>query len=475
MTTPRHPDLHAANRSRLLDTLTEGEAVLLFGAPHHIRSNDSEYKYRPDSDVWYLTGWEQPQCAVLLRQGADQPFVLFVQPRNPEREIWEGRRPGPEGAIADFGADAAYPFSELATKLADLLMGYRDLHYAIARDAEHDQLVTGAIRAARRKARRSGLSVPDAFIDPARVLHEQRLVKSADELAIMQRAADITCMAHCQAMAMTAPGVHEYELEAAIDGIFRRQGGNGPGYTTIVGGGVNATILHYVENRDVLKDGDLVCVDAGCEFDFYTADVTRTWPVSGRFSPAQRQLYDLVLKAEEDCVAMVRVGVTPKQIHDTAIRVLTTGMVRLGLLAYDREEEEALADKLEGDLPEALSQDATEEQVIDRLIETERFKRYYMHGTGHWLGIDVHDVGAYVADGESRGLRPGMVQTIEPGLYIPPDDHQAPEQYRGIGIRIEDDVLCTEDGPVVLTAAVPKDPEVVEALVGTALESLAAR
>jgi len=317
--------------------------------------------------------------------------------------------------------------------------------------------------------------VPDAFVDPTRVLHELRLFKSTAELALMQRAADITGLAHCQAMAMTAPGVFEYELEATLDGTFRRSGGVGPGYTTIVGGGANATVLHYVENNDVLRAGDLVCVDAGCEFDFYTADVTRTWPVSGRFTQPQRELYELVLESQIACIDMIRPGVTHKQIHDRAVRILTAGMVRLGLLAYDRAAEEALGDTLEHGLPEALPADASPEQVVDRLIETGRFKQYYMHGTGHWLGIDVHDVGSYVDDGDSRQTRPGMVQTVEPGLYVPPDDERAPERFRGIGIRIEDDVLCTEGEPQVLTGSVPKSVAEIEALVGTALVSVAAR
>ncbi len=467
MSTLRNPALHRLHRQNLLDALAEGEGVLLFASPHRVRSNDTEYRYRPDSDLWYLSGWEQPEAAILLRKGAEQPFVMFVQPRNPERETWEGRRPGPEGAVADFGADAAWPWTELSTRLPDLLMGMRALHYPVAQDPDMDALVMGAIRGGRRKARKHGLDMPDTLIDPARLIHELRIIKSEAELDLLRKAAEITCEAHSRAMAMTAPGVFEYQLEAAIDGHFRARGGVGPGYSTIVGGGANATILHYVENRDALREGDLVCVDAGCEFDFYTADVTRTWPVSGRFSPAQRELYELVLQAELACIDRVRPGVTHKEIHDTAVRILTTGMVRLGLLAYDRAAEESLGDKLEHGLPEPLPADASEEQVVDRLIETERFKRYYMHGTGHWLGMDVHDVGAYVEDGDSRRTRPGMVQTIEPGLYIPLDDEQAPERFRGIGIRIEDDVLCTEADPIVLTAAAPKAIDEVEALVGS--------
>ncbi len=471
MPTPRHPDLHRAHRQRLLDALGPQEGVLLFAAPTRTRSNDTEHRYRPDSDLWYLSGWEQPEAALLLRKGADQPFLLFVQPRNPEREVWDGRRPGPEGAVEHFGADAAYPIEELGRRLPDLLMGLRALHYPVAVSAEHDALVLGAIRGGRRKARKHGLDMPDTLIDPARLLHELRMFKSEAELAILRRAARISAQAHVRAMEATAPGVMEYELEALIDGHFRRCGGVGPGYSTIVGGGVNATILHYIENQDPLRDGDLVCVDAGCEVDFYTADITRTWPVNGRFSPAQRELYELVLRAEQACIELVRPGSTHKQIHDRAVRILTEGMVALGLLRYSREEEVALheAGKLEHGLPDPLPEDAGLEAVVDRLIETERFKRYYMHGTGHWLGMDVHDVGAYVEAGDSRIVRPGMVQTIEPGIYVPADDEQAPARFRGIGIRIEDDVLCTDGEPEVLTADVPRTIPEIEALVGRAL------
>jgi Xaa-Pro aminopeptidase len=451
MTTPRHPDLHRDNRRRFLEAIGEG-AALLFGAPHHTRNGDAEFRYRQSSDVWWLTGWEDPEVAILLRPGADQPFVMFVQAKDPDMEVWTGRRPGVEGAVEHFGADAAWPYAELAERLPDLLQGYADLHYRFADDGERDQLLMGAIGKARRKARKSGLDVPDAFYDPSRVLHELRLIKQPVELDLMREASRITVEAHCAAMARTAPGVREYEIESLIDGTFRRMGGNGPGYTTIVGGGVNATILHYITNRDELRDGDLVCVDAGCEFDFYTADVTRTWPVSGTFSDAQRELYNLVLEAQEAVIALIVPGTPWKSLHDTAVRVLTIGMVRLGLL--------------EGD--------ADDPAVIDELIATDKFRRYYMHGTGHWLGIDVHDVGAYAHKGVSRVIAPGMVMTVEPGLYIRDNDEQAPERFRGIGIRIEDDVLCTEGAPEVLTEAAPKRIDEVEALVGTRAEAVAA-
>ena len=281
------------------------------------------------------------------------------------------------------------------------------------------------------------MDVPDAFIDPGRLLHELRLIKTAPEIEVMKQAAQITCEAHRRAMARTAPGVAEYEIEGVIEHTFRVEGGNGPGYTSIVGSGSNATILHYIENSQAMKDGDLVCVDAGCEYGFYTADVTRTWPVNGQFSSAQAELYELVLEAQEAAIAQAVEGNSIRSVHQVTVRVLTAGMVRLGLLSGD----------------------------VDDLIAEETYRRYYMHGTSHWLGLDVHDVGAYFKDGDSRMLEAGMVLTIEPGVYVAEDDEDAPKAYRGIGIRIEDDVLVTEGGNVVLTAAAPKSIVDVEAAV----------
>jgi len=432
-----NPSLFARHRASFLDVLGDNDAALLFGAPHVLRNGDAEFKYRPDSDVFYLSGWADPEVALLFRPGADQPFLMFVQPKNPSMEIWTGRRWGPEGAVDRFGADAAHPYGELAERLPDLLQGYRNLHYRFADDTDRDQLLIGALKSARRKARRNGLAVPDAFIDPSRALHELRLIKSDEEIAILQRAADITAQAHCAAMSVTENGIPEYALESIIDHTFRLGGGSGPGYTTIVGGGVNATILHYIENSSPLKDGDLVCVDAGCEYGYYTADVTRTWPVSGKFSDPQRAMYEVVLAAQEAAIQQAVPGNSMRSVHQKAIHVLTQGMVTLGLL----------------------------DGVVEDLISEEKFKKYYMHGTSHWLGLDVHDVGAYYVEGESRPLEAGMVLTVEPGLYVAEDDEDAPEEFRGIGIRIEDDVLVTADGNVVLTAAAPKSVADVEAQV----------
>ncbi len=432
----RRIDMFTGHRQRTLEAMSPGSAMLLFGAHHATRSNDTEYKYRQHSDVLYTTGWTWPESAVLLRPEAEQQTVFFVQPKDKEREIWTGIRPGPGGAVDTYGADEAFDYGELGERLPALLQGIHTLYYAVAEDPDRDALVMGAIRKARRTARRNGLAVPDAFLHPGRILHELRLAKSDDELAIMRRAAQITAEAHAAAMALTAPGVAEHELEAVIDYTFRRRGGTGPGYTTIVGGGANACILHYVANDQPLGDGDLVLVDAGCEYDWYTADVTRTWPVNGTFSEPQREIYQLVLDAQLAAIDKVRAGVAFNELQDAAVRVMVEGCVRLGLLSGK----------------------------VDDLLADQAYKRFYMHNIGHWLGIDVHDCGAYHLDGESRPLAPGMVLTIEPGLYIAPDDEDAPERYRGIGVRIEDDVLVTDGDPDVLTGALGKTIEEIEAL-----------
>lgn len=438
---PPHPQLHASNRARLLERLGEGEGLLVFSSPEHLRNQDAEYRYRQHSDVLWLTGWRAPECAVLIRKDADEPFVMFVQPRNPEREVWTGRRAGPGGAESMFGADAAYEWDSLAEKLPGLLQGLRTLHYRFADNADNDRMLATAIRKARRSARKSGLDVPSIFADTELLLHDLRLHKTAAEIKVLQRAAEVTAEAHIAAMAATGPGVYEYELEALIDGTFRRRGGWGAGYTTIVGGGDNATILHYITNDAPLESGTLVCVDAGCEVEGYTADVTRTWPVDGTFTPAQAELYQAILDAQVAAVDACTVGTTHQAIHNLTTRLLTEAMCRMGLL--------------EGD--------ADDVATIDKLIEDGAQKRYFMHGTGHWLGLDVHDVGAYAGGGTSTPLAPGMVLTVEPGIYVAIDDEQAPERFRGMGIRIEDDILVTEDGPVNLTAAIPKTIAAVEA------------
>lgn len=431
-----HPDrsFHAARRARFLAALGT-EAALIVAPAHHHRNADTEYRYRQSSDLVYLTGWDDPEAVALFRPGAEQPFVMFVQPRDPEREVWTGRREGVEGALARYGADAAYPISELPSRLGTLLFGYATLHYRPGEDAALDRSLFAAIRSMAKPAARNGGDIPWRFHDPGRLVGELRVRKEPEELDLLREAARISCEAHRQAMMAGRPGVHEYEVESVVDGWFRLHGGNGPGYTTIVGGGDNANILHYVTNRDPLREGDLCLVDAGCEYRYYTADITRTWPVSGRFSGPQRELYEVVLEAQLQAIEAARVGRNYKDMHDVAVRRLTEGMVHLKLLTGGVEEN----------------------------IHQESFKRYYMHGTGHWLGLDVHDAGVYWHGFTSRKLEAGMVLTVEPGIYVPADDERAPAAFRGTGIRIEDDIHVTEAGPENLTAACPKTVAEVEA------------
>ncbi len=383
------PDF-ARHRHQLLGSLPEDEAVLVFGGPVQIRNGDSDHRYRPSSDVYWLTGWEQPSVAVFLRP-SEEPLVMFVQPRDPQTEIWSGRRPGPDGAREQFGADVAYPMDELEEQLPRLLQGVEKLHYAFALDPDHDAVVMASVNKAARAARKNGLTSPQTFHHPSKLLHELRLHKTEDEIALMQRAAQLTAEGHRIAMAMARPGLSEFEIEAEMLAPWRRAGATGPAYTPIVASGANATILHYVTNRDVLQPGQLLLIDAGCEWSYYASDVTRTFPVDGRFTPAQRDAYTIVLEAEQAAIERCRVGGRIGEIHDTAVRVLTEGMIELGLL----------------------------EGSVDELIELEAYKRYYMHGTSHWLGLDVHDVGAYARDGGSRELAPNMVLTVEPGLCVP--------------------------------------------------------
>jgi Xaa-Pro aminopeptidase len=395
---------------------------------------DADFRYRPHSDVWWLTGWPQPDVVVLVR-GGDEPVTMFVQPRDPEAETWVGRRPGPEGAVSRYGADHAFPIDALDAELPRLLQGVSRLHWDWGIHADLDRRLRTAIGKAARASRRNGAPVPEQFASHSLLLHDLRLFKSDDELACLREAARLTADGHRAVMAAGRAGVGEWRLEGLLDGTYRQRGGDGPGYTHIVAAGDNACILHYHENDDVLQPGELVLVDSGCEVGFYTADVTRTFPVDGRFEGAGRAVYEAVLAAQDAAIAAAVPGARFLDVHDAAVAVLTEAMVALGLL--------------QGDVAE--------------LIETDAYKRFYMHGTSHWLGLDVHDVGAYARDGGSRVLEPGMVLTVEPGLYIPPDAADVPEALRGIGVRIEDDVLITPDGHDVLTSAAPKRIDDVEA------------
>jgi Xaa-Pro aminopeptidase len=431
----RDLSLFSRRREAYMDAIGKDAVALVRSPPEAIRNGDVHHPFRQSSDLYYLTGFAEPETTLILRPGAETAKVtMFVRPRDPERETWDGRRAGVEGAVATYGADEAHPCNELGERLDDLLANADDLYYSLGLDWELDRQVAEAIARLRSRERR-GRRPPRRVVDPREVLHEMRLRKGPEEVALLRRAAEISVEAHRAAMAAAGPGVHEYQLEAVIDYTFRRRGGSGPGYSTIVGSGENATILHYTENDRAMRDGDLVLIDAGCEFDHYTADITRTFPVSGRFTDAQRRCYEVVLAAQKEAVAMTRPGVSIDDMHDRVVEILTEGMVKLGLL--------------EG--PAAAR------------IEDEAYKRFYMHRTSHWLGMDVHDAGAYTRGGATRPLEPGMVITIEPGLYVAADAEGVPDEYRGIGIRIEDDVLVTADGHENLTAAAPREVDEVEA------------
>ncbi|MBX7084760.1 MAG: aminopeptidase P N-terminal domain-containing protein [Nannocystaceae bacterium] len=427
---------YAARRARIA-ALLDGGALVLYGGELRTRSNDTEFRFRPDSDFHYLTGLREPGAVLVLRAHAEPRFVLFVRPRDAEAEVWSGRRVGPEGARDRFGADAAYPLGELAERLPKLLDGARSVHMPLGRWRTLDQAVLRAIDGLRRR-NRWGETPPELVRDARVTLGEDRMVKDEHALASLRAAIEISGHGHRAAMAALRPGVGEHQIEALLEYEFRRRGADGPAYGTIVGGGDNACILHYVDNDDVLRDGELMLVDAGAEVDLFAGDITRTSPIGGRFSAAQRDLYDIVLAANRTGIARAEVGSDIDTIHRACLRVLCEGLAGLGLL------------------PEG----------VDAALEQELYKRYYPHRTSHWLGADVHDAGHYTLQRTPRPLQPGFVLTIEPGLYIPATDDRAPAGLRGVGIRIEDDVLVRDGGPEVLTASVPKDPAAIEALVG---------
>lgn len=434
--------MFADRRQKLLESMGPEAVAIFVGGRLAVRSADTEYPFRQDSDFWYLTGFDHPDAvAVLSTRKGDPAYTLFVQPRDRAAETWTGYRPGVEGAIADYGAEAAHPIAELHEKLPALVRGAARLYHTLGRDSVLDAKLV-ALQDEIRRQSRGGVLPVEAIVDPRLLVHEMRLFKAPAEVEIMQRAADISREAHGRAARICQPGRHEYELEAELAYAFRARGGSGPAYGSIVGAGVNATILHYIRNDQPLGEGDTVLIDAGVELEGYASDVTRCYPAGGRFPSATRTLYDLVLAAQEASLEASRPGATLPEVHQATLRVLTRGLVDLGFL----------------------------EGEVDGLIEREAYKPWYMHGTSHWLGLDVHDVGAYVvrdANGETtpRPLSPGMAFTVEPGIYVAPDDEQAPAAYRGIGIRIEDDVVITEDGHLNLTRDIPKQAEDVEAWV----------
>lgn len=425
-----------ARRRKQLMRMAGNDAILVLPAAlERIRSRDTHYPYRQDSDLLYLTGFPEPEAVLVLVPGRKHGEVLlFCRERDPEREGWDGPRFGPEGAVEAFGLDDAYPITDLDDILPGLLEGRSRVYYHFGRDQEFDLKLIGWLNRVRAMARQ-GAQPPHEFLELGHLLDELRLFKDRDELRMMQRAANISVLAHEAAMRAARPGMHEFELQAELERVFRQHDAD-PAYSSIVGAGSNACVLHYRANRAQAKDGDLVLVDAGAEYRGYAADITRTFPVNGRFSKEQRALHDLVGAAQAAALEQARAGIPYEAGHVAAVETLTEGLLRLGLLKGRLEKN--LADG--------------------------SYRRFYRHKTGHWLGLDVHDVGEYRIDGESRLLEPGMVFTIEPGLYVSPDDTTVDARWRGIGIRTEDDVLVTQDGCEVLTDALARSADEIEAL-----------
>ena len=423
----------AERRARLLRNMGRGIAVIPT-APERVRNRDSHYPYRHDSYFDYLSGFPEPEAAVVLVAGDAPQALLFCREKDPDKEVWDGFRHGPEAARETFGFDAAWPIGCLDEKLAELLAGQPVLHYSMGHDADWDDRLVAALNRVRANVR-NGAHAPAEIRDVRVELDEMRLIKDAREIDDMRRAADISAAAHRRAMLTTAPGRFEYEIEAELMHEFRRCGAQAPAYSPIVAGGANACILHYVGNSQPLRDGDLLLIDAGCEIDSYAADITRTFPVNGKFSPAQRDVYEIVLAAQRAAIAQIAPGKAWDAPHEAAVRVLAQGMLDLKLLAGS----------------------------LDGVVESGAYRRFYMHRTGHWLGMDVHDAGEYKVDGAWRPLQPGMTLTVEPGCYIRAAD-DVPPALRNIGVRIEDNALVTAAGCDILTAAVPNTISEIEAL-----------
>jgi len=426
-------------RQQLMEKLGNGTGIFR-SAPTAVMHNDVEYNFRQDSDFFYLTGFDEPEAvAVLAPHHEEHRFVLFVRPKDWEKEVWSGHRVGVEAAKERYGADAAYSITELDEKLPQYLEKADRMVYHLGRDRVFNETILNHWQQLMRTYPKRGIG-PTALEDPAPILHPMRQIKSESELALMRRAIEISVEAHQLALEMAAPGRYEYEIQAEMERLFRLRGGMGPAYPSIVASGANACILHYTENNRQMQSGELLLIDAGCVYDYYNADITRTFPVNGTFTAEQRILYELVLKAQEAAIAQIFPGGSFKQMHDTAVRILTEGLVELGLLQGD----------------------------VDKLIEEEKHKPFYMHRTGHWLGLDVHDVGVYQHGDSPLNFQPGQVITVEPGLYLgtgiklAEDQPEVPERWRGIGIRIEDDVLVTASGHEILTQAVPKSLEAME-------------
>ncbi|MCC6439085.1 MAG: Xaa-Pro aminopeptidase, partial [Rhodanobacteraceae bacterium] len=425
-----------ARRRRQLMRMAGRDAIIIVpSAEERVRNNDAHYPFRQDSDFHYLTGFAEPDAVLALVPGRSQgEVILFCRERDRAREQWDGHRAGQEGAVADFGMDDAFPIDDIDDILPGLIEGRSRVYYHFGRETRFDLILMGWVNRVRSNIKQ-GAKPPHEFVALSHLLHDLRLYKSRSELRLMRKSAQIAAEAHVRAMRTTRPGMNENEVEAELLHTFRKHNAV-PSYEPIVGAGTNACVLHYRANNATMQDGDLLLIDAGAEYACYASDITRTFPVNGRFTPEQRELYDIVLAAQLAAIEEVRPGKSFEAYHLAAVRVLTQGLIRLGLL--------------KGSLRSNL--------------ESHTYRKFYMHKTGHWLGLDVHDVGDYRVDGEFRELEPGMVVTVEPGLYISPDLKGVPARYRGIGIRIEDDVIVTSGDPEVISAGVPKDADEIEAL-----------
>ena len=434
-------DEFAQRRTRLMRRLGKGSAAVFVSGRETLRNGDVDHPFRQDSTFYYLTGFEEPSSVAVLRRGADHPYVLLVRPHDPEMAVWVGPRAGVDGAVEQHGAHAAYPIDELGELLRELLDGVTDLWFSLGASPGGQTATEGILTqivAERRARAQRGATPIEVIRDPEPLVDELRLLKSPAEVRALQRAIDITGRGLAAAMRATKPGMHEYEVQATLEEVYRREGAVRDGFPTIAASGPNSCTLHYTTNRRQIQNGDLMLLDTGAEWGYYSADVTRTYPANGRFTAAQRAVYDVVLEAQRKGIERARPGHTFHDVHDASLRTLVEGLVDLKVLKGD----------------------------IDSLIERGAYRHVYMHSTSHWLGLDVHDAGNYREGGKSVPLRPGMVLTVEPGLYFAPGTKGVPKRLQGIGIRIEDDVLVTKEGNRNLSGKIPSQPDDLEALVG---------
>jgi Xaa-Pro aminopeptidase len=422
---------YAARRRELMSTMQGNSIAIVVAAAEKIRSRDTHYPYKQATNLSYLCGFSEPESVLVLIPGRQQgESILFCREKDQLRETWDGYRVGPEAAVADFSVDDAFPFSDLDDILPGLLEGKERVYYAIGKDADFDRHLMGWVNQIR------GAVAPGEFVDLDHIVNEMRLIKTASELKLMRKAGEISARAHCRAIGIATPGIYEYQLQAEIEHEFMVSGATAPAYTSIVGGGKNGCILHYIENREKIRNGDLVLIDAGCEYENYAADITRTFPINGKFSSEQAAIYDIVLEAQIQAMAKIVPGVAYNVANQATVEVITQGLHDLGILDGD----------------------------VSELIERQSYKQFYMHSSGHWLGMDVHDVGDYKIENQWRDFEPGMVLTVEPGIYIPPNCDKVADKWRGLAVRIEDDVAVTKTGCEDLTSGVPKKRNEIELL-----------